>query len=627
MKNILLTLFLVLLSIHLHAQTIQITPGPGYVTHCPGEYKNYTATIKDQNGDPISGCTYTWSITNGEFYQGKKTGQTISARWNDVTNLGKLKVTITCGEETYVKEEEYIIRSVKNVSPTNFMMVGGPLEICNSTSTIHVQVNPIYVPNTPSGYTPAYEVDGYEWTLQYPDEWTVVSSYESAWITPKTGCSKGTIRVRGYINSCDGTRHYSNFSSELTLRSLPSYNVKAPNGSNTYTQQCGGGGVTFSVDPISCASTYTWVFPSGWRTDGGADSPVVSPNSSISLVPINSTDGDALKGTVKAIGNLGTCNYEYGTLTIQYSDPPLSTPYFTQNDIYVLCSQSSATTSIHSITDAALYYWYTDTWDSNPTGPVYLNNSSHFQSNPLTTSTPSISISTPTVTNSYGVTLYVRAERANPNCAGSPTRYTRIWAGKPPQVLLPDTYIGPEYAKCVAHNTFADFSADAYSIPGATDVKWRTFPQHSGISLSWLYTGGSINATLYASSSVPTGCYDLIVEAENVCGKADGGAMTNIEIRTPSSSCSGCGGWMMMSIYPNPANDYMEIELTGEGYDEDELDFEYNIEIIDGTGFQRKSLTTNKRLTQIPTSDFPKGIYYIKAYVKDKKVEKRMIIE
>jgi hypothetical protein len=605
---------------------------------CPGSSVDYTINYPTN----YIGCQVNWTIKSGEgnFATGSgfsSTSNPTRITWQDSKpNKVEVEVTVkfrpTSGGSCSTPEETvlsftHILRSVFQESFTN---VGSPVNIpyCASQPVVTLGVNTMHIKNTGGqDQPPLTEVERYQWIL--PAGWrqvgtgntgTIHTTISTIQVEPSNAAgnctSGGEVKVHGIAGGatqCIGLPFSLSKQATIVLNRTPEFTLNPPSG---YTgQQCGNRNpVVFTATALSCVSTYNWTYPQGWS------GPAQTSTNSVSVTPAD-TGGD-----VTVTVNTGTCTISK-SYTVSYFNDPLGMPYFTQNDIYVLCSQSSATASIHSITDAASYIWYTDTWDSNPTGPVYLNSSSHSHSNPLTTSTPSISISTPSVTSSYGVTLYVRAERANPNCAGSPTSYTRIWAGKPAQVLMPDTYIGPEYAKCVAHNTFADFSADAYSIPGATDVKWRTFPQHSGISLSWLYTGGSINTTLYASNSVPTGCYDLIVEAENVCGKADGGAMTNIEIRTPSSSCSGCGGWMMMSIYPNPANDYMEVELTGEGCDEDELDFEYNIEIIDGTGFQRKTLTTNKRLTQIPTSDFSKGIYYIKAYMKDKKVEKRMIIE
>lgn len=138
---------LVTISTIAFSQTVSISPAPTINTKCPDELTTYTASITNR-----SGCTFTWSSSDGEFFNNKTTGSEIKFTWNDSPVVGKLKVTVTCGSgeaiETFPKEEEYIIRSINNVSPQNFRLSIGPLPICNNITTMLAMVDKIYVPNS-----------------------------------------------------------------------------------------------------------------------------------------------------------------------------------------------------------------------------------------------------------------------------------------------------------------------------------------------------------------------------------------------------------------------------------------------------------------------------------------------
>lgn len=95
-----------------------VDPAPGNNTVCANQQIIYSAS------PPANGCsTYTWTITNGYFQfssNPKETvGNPVRVVWNNVSAVGKLKVTVTCGTETFVEEHSYPIASVSGITPEN----------------------------------------------------------------------------------------------------------------------------------------------------------------------------------------------------------------------------------------------------------------------------------------------------------------------------------------------------------------------------------------------------------------------------------------------------------------------------------------------------------------------------
>ncbi|NBW37953.1 MAG: hypothetical protein EBR30_23625, partial [Cytophagia bacterium] len=428
MRNVLLLLFFSLVVQIVHSQDIIISPLPGNVVWCPNELITYTATISER-----SGCTFTWSSADGSFFNNQKTGQSVTFKWNDISTFGKLKVTVTCGSETFVKEESYVIRSLKGVIPQNIRSLSTPLPLC-STNSFNVSVDEVIVPNTgPFTNITAKYAEGYEWEV--PAGWTKLVNGNFVTITPSNGCSTGSVRVRGYISSC-GTADpttwlYSSWSTTLTLRTVSTPVVRV-NSQSSYTLQCGSTtGVVFETAdyPYCEGETYTWEFPAGWRTGGNAQSPVTTSSPLIELFPLATPANKAIvEGGVKVTANLGCGNYASSPLSIIYADPNLSNPIFTTASTQLLCSASSGTVTISPISGAVNYTWYAS-------DNVKINNVTATASNPVVTTTRSVTITAPSLASNAGYPsfVYVTAGRGN-GCAGSANRSRKVWLGKAAQV-------------------------------------------------------------------------------------------------------------------------------------------------------------------------------------------------
>lgn len=309
-------------------------------------------------GPNYSNCgSVTWTITKGSF----SSSSTVTTRtlpitenatvyWNDVPEIGTLKATSTCSEGSLtVGPKNYTIRSLKGKTPQNLRIQNGSaLPLC-STSPLYIAVDKLIVPNTGSATSiPQYDADGYEWQLSQPSAWNYSGNSELITLTPITGCSAGNIRVRAYINSCSGFK-YSEWTSPILLRNVPTLTLTAPNGASSYVLQCGNtNSVTLTTTAISCANNYTWTFPSSWRA-GTASSPVTTTSNSIVLTPLSTPANAAgIAGNVTAGANL-SCGTYPSSLSITYINPPLNNPVFTSSSVSELCSNASGSVSVSPI--------------------------------------------------------------------------------------------------------------------------------------------------------------------------------------------------------------------------------------------------------------------------------------
>ena len=100
MKKLYFLLLFLVVPFLLAAQTA-LTPD-GRVPQCPGNRIAYTAFPAGGSASAnYAGCSFKWSITNGKFYFTNSSddyttsNSSVEVIWNDVTNKGELKVTIT----------------------------------------------------------------------------------------------------------------------------------------------------------------------------------------------------------------------------------------------------------------------------------------------------------------------------------------------------------------------------------------------------------------------------------------------------------------------------------------------------------------------------------------------------
>lgn len=89
-----------------------------------------------------------------------------------------------------------------------------------------------------------------------------------------------------------------------------------------------------------------------------------------------------------------------------------------------------------------------------------------------------------------------------------------------------------------------------------------------------------------------------------------------IEYSDTKSVRLNCGNSTYINVFPNPASDYVKVQLNHEGLSDDDVTFE--IYSMNGQLISRKvQKLTNKEIMEIQTGDFAPGIYTIQAFTNN----------
>ena len=322
----LLTMILLFLAFCGKAQDPSIHPQPGAVTWCPDEEVTFEVRT---DGEQQTGCNYLWTVSNGQIV-GLNNRQQVKVKFSNIAGTATLSVTLTnCTSATNTTATRtYAIRSLAGRVPTNARANPASLAFC-STSSMFLAVDVMFLNNT-GGTTgiPQLRADGYEWEL--PDGWsasgtsgTVRTPTEFVNIAPDNGCRGGSVTVRAFMN-CTSGRKYSSTATIPLTRPSPALSVTAPVG---YTgPSCGKiDPVVFTVTPMSCATSYTWVVPPGWvQTSNNQPTPIITTGNSIMLTP---SGGAADAGIINVTANLN-CNTQILAVprTLTFSPPVINSP-------------------------------------------------------------------------------------------------------------------------------------------------------------------------------------------------------------------------------------------------------------------------------------------------------------
>ena len=298
------------------AQTLTVTTGnipamPGTISStesspCPGSQVTYSVVS-------VSGAiSYTWTLPN--TWTGTSTTNTITVTAG--TGGGTISATANdaCGSST---------AQTLTVTPGSTPSTPGPISSTESSPCAGSQVT--YYISPVSGAT------SYTWT--FPGGWTGTSNTNS--ITLTAGTSSGTISVTAN-NSCG-----SSIAQTLTVNpgSIP---VMPGTISATSSNPCTGSQVTYSVSPVSGATSYTWILPNGWTGTSLTNN-------------ITATAG-APGGPILVTAN-GVCgNSASQSLTVTPgSTPVMPGAISTTNNIP--CAGSQVTYSISPVPGATGYTW------------------------------------------------------------------------------------------------------------------------------------------------------------------------------------------------------------------------------------------------------------------------------
>ena len=195
-------------------------------------------------------------------------------------------------------------------------IVGNNLVCPNSTQIFSINV----VPGATS----------YSWAL--PAAWTGSSSTDS--ITANVlGNFSGFVRVTAN-NLCGSSNTVSLYDS---VNSVPTQ----PGAILGNALVCSGAIQTYSINPISNATSYSWSFPNGWAGNSTTNSLTLIPNDSNGIISVNANN---------------VCGSSYArTMTVTTADVP-SQPT-TILGLSSICSNTSEIYLVAPVLDATSYFW------------------------------------------------------------------------------------------------------------------------------------------------------------------------------------------------------------------------------------------------------------------------------
>ncbi|MFC5269924.1 T9SS type A sorting domain-containing protein [Adhaeribacter terreus] len=315
--------------------------------------------------------------------------------------------------------------------------ITGPAAICGTAPVT-------YSVATVTGAT------NYNWSL--PTGWVFVSGQGTNSISVTPGPAGGTVSVSA-SNNC-GT------SADQTL--AVSINPGAPVQPGAITGNavaCSGLAQTYSVAPVTGASTYTWTLPAGW-----------SGTSTTNSISVTAGSGG---GTISVVASNGCGSSSAQTLAVTTSTIPATPGAITGNTS--VCVNSTNTYSVPAVTGANSYTW---TLPSGWSG---------------TSSSNSINVTAGTASG----TISVVATNA---CGNSSAATLAISLNSTP--AQPGSITGP--------TNLCQGSAGTYSVvavPGATSYNWTLPSGWSGTSNT-----NSISATAGSAGG------NITVSATNSCG-------------------------------------------------------------------------------------------------------------
>ncbi|MBK0402561.1 T9SS type A sorting domain-containing protein [Adhaeribacter sp. BT258] len=294
------------------AQTLTVgitsTPGaPGAITGntnvCQGSTNLYSVPA-------VAGATsYTWTLPNG--WTGSSTSNSINVTAGTASGTVSVVASNGCGNSSPAS-----LAVNMNSIPNQPGAISGPANLCQGT-------NGTYSVATVAGAT------SYNWTL--PTGWSGSSTSNS--ITATAGNTSGNITVTA-TNSC-GTSISQTFAVSSTA-GLPAQ--PATISGNTII--CPGGNATYSVTPVTGATSYTWTLPNGWTG--------TSTTSSINVV-----SGTA-SGTISVIASNGCGTSPARTLAVSVS--AIVQPG-TISGSSAVCQGNTATYTVPAVPGATSYTW------------------------------------------------------------------------------------------------------------------------------------------------------------------------------------------------------------------------------------------------------------------------------
>ena len=400
-------------------------PITGNTTICHGSTNTYSIA-------PVAGANfYIWTLPSGW------TGNSNTTSISIVAGNSSGTISVTANDFCGSSGASALAVTVNTGVPSQPGAISGPASACHGSSQTY-SIAPV------SGAT------SYIWTL--PSGWTGTSNSTSINVTLSTNSGNVTVKA---VNSCgNGTIR------TLGVSSIP--NPAQPGVITGNSPVCANSSQTYSISPVSGATSYTWTLPSGWSG--------TSITTSITVTAGNS-GGNIV---VKANNVCGSSTNR--TLAITVTNVPVLPGVITGST--TVCSGTTQTYSIVAMNGVSGYTW---------TLPSGWSGSSVTNSITVTTGSGSGSISVAAING----------------CGTGSARSLSITVNQIP--AQPGSITGNT---TVCNGTSQSYSVVA--IPGATSYTW-TLP--SG------WTGTSATRTISTVAGASGGT--ISVTANNACGNSN----------------------------------------------------------------------------------------------------------
>jgi hypothetical protein len=230
------------------------TPGAisGTSTICSGTSNTYSITA-------VPGATsYTWTLPGG--WSGTSTTNSISTTADASSGTISVIANNSCGSSS---AQTFAV--TVNTPPATPGIILGSTTICSGSSNIYS------VTNDPSA-------SSYTWTL--PSGWSGTSTTNS--ISTTADPTSGTISVNAN-NACGSS---SVQTLVVTVNTIPA----VPGTISGTTTICEGTSNTYSISPVSGATSYTWTLPSGWNGTSISNSITTIANSDDGTISVTANN-------------------------------------------------------------------------------------------------------------------------------------------------------------------------------------------------------------------------------------------------------------------------------------------------------------------------------------------------
>jgi hypothetical protein len=251
------------------------TPQPGLISASKGACPGDTVIYSVPN---VSGTVYSWTLPTG--WVGSSASNSISVVPGTSTGIVTVTATSSCG-------------------PTSILQTHTPAAGSVLSAPGNIFGNTLICPGTSQTYTtlPVAGARSYIWSL--PSGWVGTSTTNS--ITVTAGTSSGNITVKS-VNGCGASGSNIPFNVNV-ISTLPSPGTIS--GADTV---CSGTLQVYSVAPVSGATSYTWLLPSGWSGTTASSSIQTFPGAGVGTITVtaNGTCTTNSSSSSKAVFGIAT---------------------------------------------------------------------------------------------------------------------------------------------------------------------------------------------------------------------------------------------------------------------------------------------------------------------------------